>query len=355
MELKNTQKLDQQLYLGTEMLTSIQLLAFSSLELLDYLQNEIENNPAIDSDDLVCELSKANVDIDCYEETGSYDQEKLESVYDFKMQSLTTPVTMAEYLEGQLEENKFDEPVRNAALWIIHSLNPDGYFMDEDLMPRDLHGYLKAGLEAVQSLSPPGIGARNLAESLKIQARCLGIEDKVLYQMIEEDLNLLAERKFEALKRKYGISDGYKYLEMIRSLNPRPASAIPNLQPTQYITVDAYFEKVNGVISVRLNDNYIPRIKVNSGYSELLSQLDGEAKGTYQNFATRVSFLNQSIQKRNKTLLSVCEAIIQRQAAYFSGRSHYLAPLILSDIAEDVGLHLSTVSRAVQGKYVSYQ
>lgn len=354
MELKHTQQLDNKLYMGMEMRTSIQLLACSSLELLEYIQNEVENNPAIDSDQLVCDLGQNLDDIDCYSGTTRNDPEALEKSRDYQMQTLTSPVTMYEYLEEQLEETGVNEPIRTTALWIINSLNQDGYFLDEDLLPSDLRPWCPEALRLVQKLHPPGIAARDLKESLLIQAEQRGLTDPVLHQIIREDLDLLADRKFDLINRKYHISDSSRFLDLIRSLNPRPASAIPDYEPPQYITVDVYFETAERAVTPRLNDRYIPNLKIHPAYPSLVGQLDEAARGTYANYMNRVNFLNQSIHKRNNTLLSVCRAIIDRQSAFFDGTSNYLGPLTLNDIAQDIGLHISTVSRAVRSKYISY-
>lgn len=270
------------------------------------------------------------------------------------MQSITNPVSMYEYLEAQLEESNAKEPLRSAARWIINSLNQDGYFLDEDLVPSDLRAWYPEALHTVQEFTPPGIASRGLKESLLIQARRSGLTDDILYQIIEEDLEQLGERRFDQLNKKYRISDSARYLDVIRSLNPRPAAAIPDYQPPQYITVDVYFEKMQGKITPRLNDRYIPNLKVHPQYTSLVGQLDEGTRSTYLNYMNRVNYLNQSIHKRNNTLLSVCGAIIERQSGFFDGTLTYLAPLTLNDIAQDIGFHVSTISRAVRNKYISY-
>lgn len=354
MELKHTQELQHQLKLTQEMRTSIQLLAFSSFELIDYIREEAENNPVVDSDEILNDLGRQNEELHTYMRQCQKNTEALQKSKDYEMQSLITQGSMYEYLEEQLEQLELTEPVLNTALWIVNSLNKDGYFMDEAFLPEPLHPWLDEGLQAVQSLTPAGIGARSLSESLQIQALRKGLTDPVLQKLIKEDLALIGERRFEELNAKYGIKNSPEYLELIRTLEPRPASGIPDFEPPQHITVDVFFEKdEEGLMRPRLNDRYIPTLQVSPVYSNLLEHLDEDTKGIYLNYMNRVSYLNQSILKRNETLLRVSQAIINRQQAFLSGESQYLGPLTLNEIAEDIGNHVSTVSRAVRDKYVS--
>ncbi len=355
MELKNTQQLQHQLKLTQEMRTSIQLLAFSTNELIEYIREEAENNPVVDSDQLISDLARHNEEIDSYAGQRFQDSDELQKNKDYQLESITDSVSMCDFLEEQLDRQKLSEPVLNAALWIINSLDKDGYFLDEDFLPEPFHPYYAEALEAVQSLSPAGIGSRSLSESLLIQADRSGIDDPVLKQMIRKNLRQLADHRFDELNSIYRIKNSRDYLEIIRSFNPRPASGIPQYEAPQQITVDIFFEKdETGRVIPRLNDRYIPTLTINTGYTELIERLDEESKDIYLNYTNRISYLNQSILKRNDTLIRVSQAIIERQKRFFQGQSQYLGPLTLNEIAVDIGNHVSTVSRAVRDKYVSF-
>lgn len=355
MELNHTQELQHQLKLTQEMRTSLQLLAFSGTELLDYIMAEAENNPVVDPDQVIRDVSCQSEELSSYSRRCLPDADELQKGKDYEMQSLTSQGSLYDFLEEQLDQLKMPEPVENTALWIVNSLNQDGFFLDEAFLPEPFHQSYEEALSAVQSLSPAGIGARSLSESLLIQARRKGLKDPILLQMIREDLVLLGERSFLTLNVKYGIQNASDYLTMIRSFHPRPASGIPNYEPPQHITVDVFFEKDDeGFISPRLNDRYTPTLTIPPVYSSLIADLAEETKGIYLNYLNRVSYLNQSILKRNETLLRVAQAIIRKQRGFFTGESQFLGPLTLREIAEDIGNHVSTVSRAVRDKYVGY-
>ena len=200
MELKNTQQLQHQLKLTQEMRTSIQLLAFSTNELIEYIREEAENNPMVDSDQLISDLARHNEEIDSYAGQQFQDSDELQKNKDYQLESITDSVSMCDFLEEQLDRQKLSEPVLNAALWIINSLDKDGYFLDEDFLPEPFHPYYAEALEAVQSLSPAGIGSRSLSESLLIQADRSGIDDPVLKQLIRKTLRQLADHRFDELK-----------------------------------------------------------------------------------------------------------------------------------------------------------
>ena len=271
---------------------------------------------------------------------------------------LSSPPSLKEHLLWQLGMCDMDEAQRSLGEMIINSLNPDGY------MPVELDGLREAAgcdqetaekvLAAIQQFDPLGVAARDLRECLLIQAAELFPDDELLRRVISDHLPDLERRRYQVIARKLKIDLDRvaEVLDNIRSLEPKPGRAMSDEQP-QYITPDIYVYNIDGEFVIVLNEDGMPKLRVNNFYRQALaSGGDSEAKEYVQNKLRNALWLIRSIHQRQRTIYKVTESIIKFQKEFFERGVAYLKPLVLRDVAEDVGMHESTISRVTTNKYV---
>ena len=244
---------------------------------------------------------------------------------------------------------------------IIGSLDKDGYLplqLEEiaflaDTWP-DVEIVARV-LARVQECDPPGVAARGLAECLLIQLRQLGAADDSLPARIVRDyLPMLESRRFDRLARELGvpIEQIAEATKVISVLEPKPGRDFGD-SDTRYVTPDVYVTKVGDDYVVTLNEEGLPRLRVSSFYRRMLGQNGSpEARGYIQEKMRAAAWLIKSIHQRQRTLYMVTSSIVKFQHDFLEGGVAFLRPLVLKDVANDIGMHESTVSRATAGKYV---
>jgi len=270
--------------------------------------------------------------------------------------------TLREHLLWQLEMEHFSPREVIIGQSIIDSINEDGY-LTESLV--DIHaalageadftiGEIEQTLAKVQTLDPAGIGARDLAECVGIQLRLLDAQvpgRDTARRIAESCLGLVADREYSALRRQLGISEEEldTALALVRACHPRPGSAIQS-STAEYIIPDVYVRKQDGKWVVEVNRSIAPRLRVNQTYARLLQTSGGHADLRAQLQEAR--WLVRSLEIRHDTVLKVAMCIVERQVDFLEHGEEAMKPMVLRDIADEIEMHESTVSRVTSNKYM---
>jgi RNA polymerase sigma-54 factor len=274
-------------------------------------------------------------------------------------QFLRSEDSLADYLNWQLRLTITAPDVAAAAEAIIGNLNDDGYLdcsLEEitALGPWPMETAEKA-LEVVQQLDPTGVAARNLQECLLLQLNYLGYGDRLAVKMIREHFGQLQQHKLPELAKALGVSveQVAQELKLIRGqLEPHPGRKFAPRE-AQYIEPEVYIEKIDEEYVIRFNDDGLPQLRINKQYRQMMEnkETSKETRDYIKDrFRSAVDLL-KNIEHRKQTIYKVCERIVERQRDFLDRGVEHLKPMMLKDISEDIGMHLSTVSRVVNGKY----
>jgi RNA polymerase sigma-54 factor len=273
-------------------------------------------------------------------------------------QFLSSEESLADYLNWQLRLTITSPEVFEAAEAIIGNLNNDGYL---DCSPEEISALgpwpietVHKALEVVQQFDPTGVAARNLQECLLLQLDYLGYGDRLAATMIREHFGQLQQHKLPEVAKSLGvpIEEVAEELKLIRQLEPKPGRKFAPRQ-AQYIEPEVYIEKFDDEYIIRFNDDGLPQLRINRQYRQMMDNKD-TSKETRDyikdRFRSAVDLL-KNIEHRKQTIYKVCERIVERQREFLDHGVEFLKPMMLKDISEDIGMHLSTVSRVVNGKY----
>jgi RNA polymerase sigma-54 factor len=272
---------------------------------------------------------------------------------------LSQPQTLPDYLRSQLSVAVLDDDTRDAAEAIIGNLDEDGYLtatLDEMAEQGDVRcDVMEAGLRAVQGLDPAGVAARDLKECLLLQIESLNGRGGVAWQIISHHMRLLETRQFKELGKVLGRPQEHIDIAvaMIRHLNPRPGVRFSGPGPRS-VEPDVYFIRDGEDFLIQMNDDELPQLRLNAQYRKMLDRDQGATKEVRDYVRERYSSaiqLMKNIEQRKHTILRVCEAIRRRQLDFLMNGIDALKPMMIKDVAEEVGVHPSTVSRAVANKY----
>ncbi|MCH2170891.1 RNA polymerase factor sigma-54 [Myxococcota bacterium] len=270
--------------------------------------------------------------------------------------------SLAEHLRWQLQLIDLEETEQAVADFIIGNLDDAGYLElgVEEISKRvgvDIE-VVEESLKVVQGLDPCGVACRDLRECLQIQVRVLAIDDPLVIRIIEEGLELLMRRDFRGLARHFRVTveEIAAASTVIGRLEPRPGRAFGGDEPV-YIVPDIYLYKIGEDFHVVLNDDGLPRLRVNGIYRQALAQTgaklqDPDTKEFVDDKVRSALWLIKSIHQRQRTIYRVMQSIIGFQRDFFEKGVSYLKPLNLRDVAEDIGMHESTISRVTTNKYV---
>ncbi len=275
---------------------------------------------------------------------------------------LSRPITLSDHLNRQLTMLVLPANVRRAAEGIIGNLDENGYLTvsleeiatQEECTP----GEAQTALRTVQSLDPLGVGARDLRECLLLQLDSRGAKDGVAWQMVDRHLSQVQSRHWKEIAKALGRP--MEHIEVafgaIRGLDPRPGLRYSG-PPPQKIEPDVYIFKDGGQYVVQLNDDEVPQLRLSPSYRRMLEkgpQTDQEAKDARGYLRERYHSalqLLKNIEQRKQTILKVCQSIVARQGEMFDRGIDALRPMMIKEVAEEIGVHPSTVSRAVASKY----
>ncbi len=396
LELRQQLKLTQKLVMTPQLRQAIKLLQLNRLDLTQALQAEVEQNPALEIDtdadnnqdekdyglSTTVEPGIALHEIKITEPVAPSDimpetnWEEYANNFDsnFSFSRETPPADapsqfdfisekpgLSAYLQWQLAHCELDDDEKERALFIVGNLNRYGFLETslEEMIEQFGCSYDDADyiLETVQELDPPGIAARNVSESLKLQLERLDCKDPLAKIIVTEHLDLLETKNYKMLVRLTGRkrADVIAAIDFITT-NLTPYPGLPYAQEaTNYIVPDVYVQKINGEFVIRLNDDDMPQLKVSSYYQELLQAGPDaamkESKSYILDKVKSAEWFIKSIHQRQRTIFRVMESILNFQRDFFERGPAYLKPLILRDVAEDIGMHESTISRVTSNKY----
>ena len=385
LELRQQLKLTQQLIMTPQLQQAIKLLQLSRLELLETINQELEANPLLE--EVQEEVSEAEKEQSSAEESFQEVEisEKMREDFDWESyldeyntgtpvlvekdpnrewpsydHKLTLPASLEDHLIWQLRLSGMSETEKEIGSYVIGNLNRDGY-LDATVEEIAEMGQVSAEqveevLAKVQLFDPIGVAARNVRECLLVQALSLNLENDLVLPIIQDHLQFLETKNYQALVRvlKRTPEEVKQAIDIILTLDPRPGSAYSE-ESVQYISPDVYILKVDGEFIILLNEDGMPKLKVSSYYKEALSHdavLPAEAKDYIQTKLRSAAWLIKSIHQRQRTLYKVAQSIIGLQEDFFEKGVACLKPMVLRDVAEDVGMHESTISRVTSNKYM---
>ncbi len=400
-------RLGQHLTMTPQLQQAIRLLQLSTIELQTEIQQALESNPMLETAEDVenkeaaskqatgeetaaLEASNATNDFESDSSTQVQTEQlpqdlptdsNWEDTYDTSATTYSSPNsdsddrdfdnrnieedTLQEHLLWQMRLTPFSDVDIAIATAIIDSINEDGYLVSPlsdiwEELKDDLEiefDEVEAVLHRIQNFDPPGVAAQNLRESLLIQLKQFDAATpwyKEAMSLLKSYFDLLANRDFNQLKRKLKLSEENlaQVVKLIHSLNPRPGGQIASTG-AEYIVPDVFIRKVSGIWKVQLNGESIPKLSINSLYSGMIQRADKSADNTYmQGQLQEARWLIKSLTSRNETLLKVAKCIVERQKDFFEYGEEAMKALVLHDVAEEVSMHESTISRITNKKYM---
>jgi RNA polymerase sigma-54 factor len=272
--------------------------------------------------------------------------------------TLTRKASLEDHLISQLRLLSIDDDGQRIGATIIYNLNDDGYL---ETPLSELAAQLETSVEAVeavlkrvQRLDPPGVAARDLRECLLAQLQNLGMEESLGARIVRQHLDLLEKHRYTEISKALGVG-----LDMVKeaartiaSLEPKPGRDYGGAEPA-YIVPDVYIQKIGDDFVVTLNENAVPRLRLATYYQRVLndSAVGADTKEYLQERLRSARWLVKSIYQRLQTIFKVANSIVKFQRPFFEHGVGHLRPLVLKDVAEDIGMHESTISRATANKY----
>ncbi len=381
-------RLSQKLILTPSLQQAIKLLPMSTLELADMLNQEVVENPLLEeipSEDLQASEAQPATDkadeqdaqrpegkVDNWEDNDYeyYFSEYLDDGYRSRVptevkelppieNTLSTGSSLTDHLEWQLSLKTDDAIERAVGTAIIGNLDDDGYLVASVSEIAQMGPWpverVEEALRLVQTFDPTGVAARDLQESLTLQLRQLGLDSTPTERIVAEHLRLLQNHQIPELARKMGMSieDLREHIEVIRHLDPKPGARYNQRQP-EYVMPDVYIVKVDDQYVAVLNDDGLPQLRISSSYKRLLDkdQADADTRSYVKDRFNAARWLLKSVEQRQKTIQKVATSIINFQRDFLEHGIEHLRPLVLRDVANDIGMHESTVSRVVTNKYM---
>lgn len=403
MEARLELKLQQKLIMTPQLQQAIKLLQLSRLELVQSVSQELIENPVLeevtteeseeelsgDEGETAPELQpaaemrnevalgqkgtqelKSNLELgpqwdEYLNEMGDgrdygnaeADDKELPS-YD---QTLTRRPSLSDHLLWQLHLSESDPGLVKGGEWIIGNLDDDGYFratLDELAQQSGLSlREMEMALDLIQGFDPLGIGARDLRECLLIQVRQLDLQGTLVEKIIQDHLGDLEKKKYPDIAKALNVTP-QEVMEasrvIIHELEPKPGRPYA-ASDTNYVVPDVYVIKVEDRYVVQLNDEGLPRVRINSYYRKLLSRkeaIDTVTKEYIEERLRSAQWLIKGMEQRNKTIYKAAESIVKFQREFFDHGIAQLRPMVLKDVAEDIGMHESTISRVTTSKYM---
>jgi RNA polymerase sigma-54 factor len=272
---------------------------------------------------------------------------------------LSSPVTLPDHLQSQLAVLVMSESVRDAADNIIGNLNENGYLTAtlDEIADSGQHSMaeVQEGLRIVQSLDPAGVGAKDVRECLLLQIESRNGKDGVAWQIVANHLKLLETRQIKEIAKQLGRPSEHVQmaLDVIRHLDPYPGLRYSD-QGARQVEPDVYIFKEGDEYIIQLNDDDLPQLRLNAQYRKMLDR-DQEPSKEIRNYvkdryAAAIQLI-KNIEQRKQTILKVCQSIVRRQLDFLEHGIDTLKPMMIKEVAEEIGVHPSTVSRAVASKY----
>jgi len=372
LELKQTQRLSP--VLTQQLQQAIKLLQLSQLELIEAIDLEIQENPILEL--IEKEPKEEPVEETTREESASEKDDVAEWLeryspseeYTFQGERerpdyenmVKKTLNLRDHLRWQAGLAEFNPEERIIAAWIIENIDDNGYLAYPLSEIASASGYSEEALEAVlkkvQKLDPPGVGARDLRECILIQYEIRGEKDPIFEDIIRSFFGLFQKANLKELVKRtgYPVEKVKEVFEKVKEYDPKPGRNFAD-DFTAYVVPDVFVVKTEDGLEIFLNDDDIPDLKMNRYYIDLY--LNKGTNSTTKNYIkkkiTQAEWFIKSIQQRQKTLFLVAKSIVTFQEEFFEKGLRSLKPLILKDVAQDIGVHESTVSRITTNKYMS--
>jgi len=394
LELKLAPKLVQQLVITPQLQQAIRLLQLTRLELVDMISQEMKENPLLEEEEEERELAEGEPPVTEQEEretsaepehtpevkgngegADEFDWENYlenSNLTPFQKSSpdgderpsfenfLTKRTTLTDRLHWQLQLSHFTEEEHEVGTWIIGNLDEDGYLKisledvcSESNLPMEM---VERVLRKIQQFDPAGVAARDLKECLLAQLEQMSPRDSLAEKIVSEHLSLLKNRNYPAIAKRIGVSLDRvnRAASLISKLDPKPGKAFGG-EVIQGIIPDVYVYKLEGDYVISLNDDGVPRLKINSLYRNILNgsrlAMEGDRKYIQEKLRSAL-WLIRSIHQRQRTIYKVTKSIVKFQREFLDKGIQSLRPLVLRDVAEDIQMHESTISRVTHNKYV---
>jgi RNA polymerase sigma-54 factor len=379
--MHQTQSLTQQQVLAPQLQQSLQILQVPMLELRSLIQQEVEANPVLEEESVEPTIEDKQKEQEEFKEeferlakldeewrdymaqSSSYsaksqeDEERRQFFFD----SLVSSETLQQHLLQQLHVGDLDENDRRTAELIIGNIDDVGFLQSSlEEISRNT-GVEVADLEKllayIQTFHPVGVGARNLGECLMIQLQRIGKEQSLEYRLVANHLEDLGKRRFPEIARKLNttVDQVQRCANFIATLDPKPGQ-IFSPDPNNYVLPDVHVERVGKSYNITLNGDQIPHLRISNTYKDLMSQ-DGKNNNEVKDYIREKirsgKFLIKSIYQRQQTISNIAHEIVARQKDFLEKGPTALKPMTMVQIADAVGVHETTVSRAISGKYIS--
>ena len=390
----------QKLVMTPELIQAIQILQFNTQELDVYVQEQLLNNPVLETDRLPEEQDStgSNNESDIQEshdhhgntaQTGlnepedragmseadwreyikdrgyddiSYRQwEYSNDDKDHSFEQYTSSdITLLEHLLFQLQFADIKKSCKNMGKYIIESLDENGYMtLDNYEISKKFNAPIEKVVEVmdvIHTFDPPGVGAKNLSECLSIQLEHMGCLDDAMKTIVNKYLEDVGANRLGFIAKEVGISvqEVQEKSDLIKGLEPKPGRQFASQSATRYITPDIFLEKIDGEYVITINESNTPRLMISSYYEKLLaeSETDANLSKYLSGRLNSAMWLIKSIELRKQTIRNVVKEIVKYQKDFFEHGVKHMKTLTLKQIAEEVGIHESTVSRSINGKYM---
>jgi RNA polymerase sigma-54 factor len=374
------QNLTMQQVLAPQLQQSLQILQAAALELRNIVQQELQTNPVLEEELGALESEERSKDDSEFQEeferlarldeewrdymaqNVSYssrnheDEERRQFFFD----SIASQETLQQHLWEQLNTADVTESQRKAAELIIGNIDDLGFLQTslEEMADNTEHSVeeLQKMLSLIQTFHPVGVGTRDLRECLMIQLRRLGKEESLEYQIVDKHLEDLGRKRLPEVARRLGVTveQVQRAANFISTLDPKPGQ-IFTPDPNSYVLPDVSVDKVGDDYAVSLNGDQIPHLRISKTYKDLMTHgTNGTDVRDYIREKIRSGkFLIKSIHQRQQTILNIANEIVKRQHEFLENGTAFLKPMTMVQIAEAVGVHETTVSRAISGKYIA--
>jgi RNA polymerase sigma-54 factor len=394
LEQKLHLKLSQKLIMTPSLQQAIKLLQLSKLELQEVLNQELLENPLLEetaeeakaeepetdtTDQKTDAEEAAKVEADKKDEKDSFDeidydayfQDYIEYGYNPRMSeeheefpienTLTRPPNLTDHLTWQLGMSDSSPRVKEVGNFIIGNIDEDGYLRASHEEIQAAGPYeaeeVHAAIKAIQTLDPIGVGARDLRECLLLQLDFLEIDEPLVETIIRDHWDMFMQRHFVQLAKTLSIDmktlEGL--VEVIKHLDPKPGRKYSN-ERAIYVEPDVYIQKVGEEYVIILNEDGMPKLRINGSYRAMLHSMDSKSDGETVNYIKdkirSAVWLIKSLDQRQRTIYKVAESIVKHQREFLERGIDFLRPLVLRDVADDIQMHESTVSRVVSNKYM---
>lgn len=373
-----SQEQTQKLVITPELRLAIKILQFSAVELAEYVDEQLVENPVLEVEQVDADIEsipaaddkelqdagEVNFDWEQYfRDAGEIRAEKIKDreTENWGYDSLIPQVsTLHDHLMFQLALIDLNKEEKTVAEFLIGNIDDNGY-LNSSVEEAAVHYGLgqdtaEKVLELIQTFDPPGVGARDLRECLLIQCAQRGIQNELISKIITNHLNEIAEGKIMKVAKNLGVSLGelQEAIDFLKLFEPKPGRRFAQTDETRYITPDIVVEKIGNEYVILVNDITVPRLSINPYYREILkgNQEDQEGRKYLESKMNSAVWLVKSIEQRRLTLYKVARCLVDFQTEFLEKGIKSLKPLTMKQVAEQLGIHESTVSRATAGKYM---